>query len=121
MADVEQEARAAAHAAYPDADAVAMVCEGKPVGVLVAGNPVNAMARTPYAQGYQAGHVAGAAAARDLNANLLRLIADLTEPEPCRFDHHGGCQEHGYIYLQPGERCPQGEAQELLRNAGVKL
>lgn len=32
--------------------------------------------------------------------------------EPCRFDHHGGCQAHGYLSLEPGERCPEGAAIE---------
>jgi hypothetical protein len=38
-----------------------------------------------------------------------------TNDEPCRFDHHGGCQEHGYLSLEPGERCPQGAAIEAHR------
>jgi hypothetical protein len=32
----------------------------------------------------------------------------------CRFDHHGGCQEHGYLSLEPGEECPQGAALRAL-------
>lgn len=57
---VETDAVIAAHAAYPDADVVTMVTEGKPVGLLMTGNKLHAMARTPYAQGYQAGHQRGA-------------------------------------------------------------
>lgn len=29
--------------------------------------------------------------------------------------HHGGCQAHGYLSLQPGELCPHQEAKNLLR------
>lgn len=45
---------------------------------------------------------------------LLALIRDLTDPDDCWFDHHGGCQAHGYLSLEPGEKCPQQEAKELL-------
>ena len=33
-----------------------------------------------------------------------------TNNEPCWFDHHGGCQAHGYLSLEPGEHCPEGAA-----------
>lgn len=46
---------------------------------------------------------------------LLELIGDLADPDPCWFDHHGGCQAHGYLSLKTGERCPHAVAQELLR------
>ncbi|NEA22650.1 hypothetical protein [Actinomadura bangladeshensis] len=45
---------------------------------------------------------------------LRALLRDLVDPGPCSFDHHGGCQTHGYLSLQPGERCPHAEAKELL-------
>ncbi len=44
----------------------------------------------------------------------LRLIRDLGDADDCWFDHHGGCQAHGYLSLEPGEKCPQQEAKELL-------
>jgi hypothetical protein len=56
--------------------------------------------------------------ATELEAALAKLeaasslIEDLTDPEPCSFDHHGGCQAHGYLSLQPGETCPQYDAQQ---------
>ena len=51
-------------------------------------------------------------------ARLTRILDDLVDgEEPCRFDHHGGCQEHGYISLEPGERCPMGEAMEAALEA----
>lgn len=34
------------------------------------------------------------------------------ETEPCRFDHHGCCQEHGW-FGEPGE-CGVREAREML-------
>lgn len=51
----------------------------------------------------------------------LNLIADLVDPDDCWFDHHGGCQAHGYLSLEPGEKCPQQEAKELLAAGGVEV
>ncbi len=45
---------------------------------------------------------------------LMRLIRDLVDADPCWFDHHGGCQAHGYLSLEPGEKCPHAEAKEIL-------
>jgi hypothetical protein len=45
---------------------------------------------------------------------IKALLRDLTDPDDCWFDHHGGCQAHGYLSLQPGEKCPHAEAKELL-------
>jgi hypothetical protein len=50
------------------------------------------------------------AAAPHLVAQATALIRDLTDPEECSFDHHGGCQAHGYLNLEPGESCPQADA-----------
>ncbi|MEV4079206.1 hypothetical protein AB0J43_02785 [Nonomuraea fuscirosea] len=44
----------------------------------------------------------------------IELLQALADPGECSFDHHGGCQEHGYLSLEPGERCPQAELRELL-------
>ena len=44
----------------------------------------------------------------------LELLMSLVDDEPCRFDHHGGCQAHGYLSLEPGEVCPQWELKDLL-------
>lgn len=49
---------------------------------------------------------------------LLSLLRDMTDPDPCWFDHHGGCQAHGYLSLEPGEKCPHFEAKELLAEFG---
>lgn len=43
--------------------------------------------------------------------NLLEALAD---GDDCDFDHHGGCQAHGYLSLEPGELCPQRELKDLL-------
>ena len=50
---------------------------------------------------------------------IHQLIHDLTDPGECWFDHHGGCQEHGYLTLHPGEKCPHAEARELLAEWAV--
>ena len=50
---------------------------------------------------------------------IHQLIHDLTDPGECWFDHHGGCQEHGYLTLRPGEKCPHAEARELLAEWAV--
>lgn len=60
---------------------------------------------------------------RDDLALALRLLDAHTWPPhevPCRFDHHGGCQEHGFLSLEPGEKCPNQEAHELLVRHGIR-
>lgn len=42
------------------------------------------------------------------------LLESLVDDEPCSFDHHGGCQAHGYLSLRHGELCPQYELKVLL-------
>ncbi len=54
-------------------------------------------------------------------AAALRLIRDLTDRDDCWFDHHGGCQAHGYLSLEPGEKCPQQEAKELLAANSIDI
>lgn len=49
---------------------------------------------------------------------LLTLLGDLVDPDPCWLDHHGGCQAHGYLLLEPGEQCPVAEAKDVLIAAG---
>ncbi len=46
--------------------------------------------------------------------DAMRIIGDLVDPDDCWLDHHGGCQAHGYLSLEPGEICPHQEAKELL-------
>lgn len=45
------------------------------------------------------------------------LLRSLVDADDCWFDHHGGCQAHGYLSLQPGEKCPHAEAKDLLARA----
>ena len=55
---------------------------------------------------------------RDELVKQLREAADtldsLVDPDPCWFDHHGGCQAHGFLDLQPGEECPNAAAQRII-------
>lgn len=51
---------------------------------------------------------------QEREAQMRQLIRDMTDPGKCWFDHHGGCQEHGYLELKPGELCPHAEAKQLL-------
>jgi hypothetical protein len=44
--------------------------------------------------------------------NLLRLIRDLADPDPCEFDHHGYCQAHGWTAIEPA--CPHARAKRIL-------
>lgn len=64
-------------------------------------------------------HVARAAlesAAPHMLSEVTALVAALTDPEDCSFDHHGGCQAHGYLDLKIGEMCPQLEAKAWVHN-----
>ncbi|MFI6317436.1 hypothetical protein ACIBG8_07945 [Nonomuraea sp. NPDC050556] len=48
----------------------------------------------------------------DHHQELLALLAELHDPNPCdHFDHHGSCQTHGW--LEDG-RCARARAQQLL-------
>ena len=51
---------------------------------------------------------------QEREAQLRQLIRDMTDPGACWLYHHGGCQEHGYLDLKPGELCPHAEAKQLL-------
>lgn len=44
----------------------------------------------------------------------ISVLVELVDPDPCRFDHHGGCQAHGFLDLAAGETCPNALAQALL-------
>lgn len=46
------------------------------------------------------------------------LLVRLVDPEPCEFDHHGGCQAHSYLSLKPGGVCPQQAVKDLLAEDG---
>jgi len=42
---------------------------------------------------------------------LLRLVSEMADSSPCRYDHHGYCQEH-FLHMRP---CPHERANELLK------
>jgi hypothetical protein len=48
------------------------------------------------------------------DSEVRTRLRELTDPDPCWFDHHGGCQAHGFLSLKPGEKCPNARALELL-------
>lgn len=60
----------------------------------------------------EVGHQAISAESVAVPKDLLESIVDWGD---CHFDHHGGCQAHGYLDLEPGEICPQEEIKMLLR------
>lgn len=41
---------------------------------------------------------------------LTEIVRDLIDDNPCRFDHHGYCQEHGW--LREG-KCPVERARDI--------
>lgn len=40
------------------------------------------------------------------------ILADIVDDDPCRLDHHGYCQTHGWLNETP---CPYGRAREIIR------
>jgi hypothetical protein len=43
--------------------------------------------------------------------NIIELLKDMEDSNPCVFDHHGNCQEHGWT----GDReCPQSRLKKFL-------
>jgi len=47
---------------------------------------------------------------------LLELIDQMHDPDPCWYDHHGYCQAHAWMSTEP--RCPHARAAELLDGHG---
>lgn len=52
-------------------------------------------------------------------AYLLDVICDLTDPDPCEYDHHGHCQAHRWTQTEPA--CPHARAKTIIGkgNAGA--
>lgn len=46
--------------------------------------------------------------------DALRMVLALTGTDPCQLDHHGNCQEHGWVDGQ----CPKVRAEALLAAEG---
>lgn len=46
--------------------------------------------------------------------DLEQLVRNLAQPEPCRLDHNGSCQEHfWFVFSDNDAPCPHGRAQAL--------
>lgn len=56
---------------------------------------------------------------RDYIEVPVDLLRSLVESSECRFDHHGGCQEHGYLNLEGVEPCPQEELKDWVAEYNV--
>ncbi len=52
--------------------------------------------------------------ARAERDRLRDILASLVDDEPCWYDHHGGCQAHGFLSLKRDEVCPMKEAQMVV-------
>jgi hypothetical protein len=46
-----------------------------------------------------------------LVTELRGFVADLADPDPCWYDHHGYCQAHGWSTTTPA--CPHARARQL--------
>lgn len=56
--------------------------------------------------------------ARAEKADLMQLVDDLRDPDPCWYDHHGYCQAHGWMETDP--RCPDARAAELFADRATE-
>jgi hypothetical protein len=50
--------------------------------------------------------------AEPTTAELLELLADFVDPDPCSYDHHGYCQAHWWFETDPA--CPHARAKALI-------
>ena len=100
---VREDAVVAAHVAYPDADVVLVRNDrNEPMVIGIAGNGVHAMARTPFAQGYQSGHAASLAATIAFARKVGRR-PEIDEPGCCET-----CRGSGRVAVGPwGSRPPK--------------
>lgn len=58
-------------------------------------------------------------ALREWLVEALDLLRDhVVDDEQCQFDHHGGCQTHGDLDLQPGGTCYMVRARRLIARDG---
>ena len=62
---------------------------------------------------------------------IIELLQDLEDSDPCELDHHGNCQAHGWVDMKefpPWRECPQKRLKLILvrsiseahTDAGVK-
>lgn len=47
-----------------------------------------------------------------IEAEAAALVRDLVDPDACWYDHHGYCQAHGWMAVEPV--CPHKRAQDYL-------
>lgn len=47
-------------------------------------------------------------------ATARQIIEELTDPDPCSFDHHGDCQAHGFFDLSSENPCGHAKAKRFL-------
>ena len=45
------------------------------------------------------------------NVVLEGLVTDLVDSDPCHLDHHGYCQAHGWMKIEPA--CPHSRAKQM--------
>jgi len=62
-------------------------------------------------------HPVGGTSTLPDSQELLGLLECFVDEDDCDFDHHGGCQTHGYLSLEPGEICPNEQARRLIKSA----
>lgn len=72
-----------------------------------------------YADGLEQGLAARPAPTPVGTGDAVALLASLVDPGECWFDHHGGCQAHGFLDLGPGEVCPNEAARRLVASAAA--
>lgn len=49
----------------------------------------------------------------------LTLLAAQVDDDECRFDHHGGCQTHGFHDFDATRGCPMVRMRDLVGRYGV--
>lgn len=54
-----------------------------------------------------------------ITPEIIDVMESLVDENECWFDHHGGCQEHGFLSLSPGEVCPNERAKQIIKSAAA--
>jgi len=55
-----------------------------------------------------------------MGKEIIELLEDLQDVDPCELDHHGNCQAHGWadtVLFPPTRPCPQKRLKEILYKA----
>ena len=48
------------------------------------------------------------------NYEIKQILKQFIDDSPCDFDHHGGCQSHGFLGCKWS--CPMEKAKVILKN-----